>query len=264
MASSTGTSSSSSRGYTDAARQLLLIATLSRDKIISNNAKSFLKELAVQKDPKIKMLLEKFVSETKDNNAFLSSMHALVKEVSQRFYDDMYFDTSTEIGKSLSKGEREVKKLNENKNLIYGEISFSSFFDILRKLNLSSFREDLSSSGSSSNNSNSSSSSGKFKFYDLGSGTGKAVFAARITQDFTSCIGIEVLESLNNQATKIKNRFDSQYRSLLFDPSNQRTIFHCGSFLEYDWSDGDVIFMNSTCFDEELMSTYMCTYIYII
>lgn len=26
-----------------------------------------------------------------------------------------------------------------------------------------------------------------------------------------------------------------------------------GSFLEFDWSDGDVVFANSTCFDDELM-----------
>jgi hypothetical protein len=238
-------SSSSAKEYTDAAKQFLLIATLARDRIISNNAKSFLKELAVQKDPKLKILLDRFVSETKDNNSFLMSLHSLIKEESEQFYDDMYFDTSTEIGKSLSKGEREVKKLNENKNLIYGEISFSSFFDILRKLNLSSFREELRNN----NNGNE-----KFTFYDLGSGTGKAVFAARILQDFTSCTGIELLESLHNQAVKIKGRFDSQYRSLLFESANQKTAFSCGSFLDFNWSDGDVVFMNSTCFDEELMS----------
>ena len=26
-----------------------------------------------------------------------------------------------------------------------------------------------------------------------------------------------------------------------------------GSFLDFDWSDGDVVFANSTCFDDELM-----------
>jgi hypothetical protein len=26
-----------------------------------------------------------------------------------------------------------------------------------------------------------------------------------------------------------------------------------GSFLNYDWTDGDVIFANSTCFDDNLM-----------
>jgi hypothetical protein len=26
-----------------------------------------------------------------------------------------------------------------------------------------------------------------------------------------------------------------------------------GSFLHYDWSDGDIVFANSTCFDDTLM-----------
>lgn len=29
---------------------------------------------------------------------------------------------------------------------------------------------------------------------------------------------------------------------------------HQGSFLDYDWSDGDLVFANSTCFDDELMA----------
>ena len=31
--------------------------------------------------------------------------------------------------------------------------------------------------------------------------------------------------------------------------------FTAHSFLEYDWSDGDVVFANSTCFTEELMDS---------
>jgi ubiquinone/menaquinone biosynthesis C-methylase UbiE len=43
-------------------------------------------------------------------------------------------------------------------------------------------------------------------FYDLGSGTAKAVFAARFTQDFGRCVGIEILPSLHKQANKIVDR----------------------------------------------------------
>ena len=31
------------------------------------------------------------------------------------------------------------------------------------------------------------------------------------------------------------------------------SIMHQGSFLDYDWSDGDLVFANSTCFDDFLM-----------
>jgi len=35
---------------------------------------------------------------------------------------------------------------------------------------------------------------------------------------------------------------------------NQHATVFAGSFLDYDWTDGDVIFANSTCYDETLMS----------
>ena len=34
--------------------------------------------------------------------------------------------------------------------------------------------------------------------------------------------------------------------------SDDVSLVH-GSFLDWDWSDGDVVFANSTCFDDELM-----------
>lgn len=36
-------------------------------------------------------------------------------------------------------------------------------------------------------------------------------------------------------------------------PGVQNAAVFVGSFLEYDWSDGDCVFANSTCFPEELM-----------
>lgn len=34
--------------------------------------------------------------------------------------------------------------------------------------------------------------------------------------------------------------------------SAEKAVYE-GSFLDFDWSDGDVVFANSTCFDDELM-----------
>lgn len=69
-------------------------------------------------------------------------------------------------------------------SLIYGEVEFHSFYRILRKVNPAP---------------------GGI-FYDLGSGTGKAVFAARFVCDFARCIGIEILDGLHKQAASIVNR----------------------------------------------------------
>ena len=40
---------------------------------------------------------------------------------------------------------------------------------------------------------------------------------------------------------------------MLCSSQNQHASVYEGSFLEYDWTDGDVIFANSTCFDDNLM-----------
>ena len=45
-------------------------------------------------------------------------------------------------------------------------------------------------------------------FYDLGSGSGRALVIARLLHDFDVCKGIEVLENLNGAAQIICKRFE--------------------------------------------------------
>jgi SAM-dependent methyltransferase len=135
------------------------------------------------------------------------------------------------IGKTLSKSQREELDLNDEKSLIYGEVDYPSFYRILRKIN--------APKGSI--------------FYDLGSGTGKAVFAARLTQDFKRCIGIEILSRLHMRAELIVNRFTNKYNTYLCYGGHHDVQVLNDSLIDYDWSDGDVVFANSTCFDDSLM-----------
>lgn len=41
----------------------------------------------------------------------------------------------------------------------------------------------------------------------------------------------------------------------IIHPSCIHVCMHQGSFLDYDWSDGDLVFANSTCFDDFLMGS---------
>ena len=66
-------------------------------------------------------------------------------------YNELFADTSLEVGKTLSKGERDERNLNHEKSLIYGEVEFESFYRVLRKINPQP----------------------GLIFYDLGSGTSK-------------------------------------------------------------------------------------------
>jgi SAM-dependent methyltransferase len=141
-------------------------------------------ELILRRDPRLKPLIDKFESKDANDVTFLEQLHELVSNEAHYLYEDLFADTSLEVGKALSKSEREEKQLNEDKSLIYGEVEFASFYRVLRKINPEP----------------------GLTFYDLGSGTGKALFIARLVQDFSKCVGIEILESLHIQAEKIVHR----------------------------------------------------------
>lgn len=91
-------------------------------------------------------------------------------------------------------------------------------------------------------------------FYDLGSGTGKGVILSAMFGDFSKIVGIEIIEELFKTSKNILSRFDQEVR-LLLDPvkQNSKIDFINSNFLEYDFSDADLIFTHSTCFYDELM-----------
>ena len=79
------------------------------------------------------------------------------------------------------------------------------------------------------------------------------MFAARFLHDFSKCGGVEILEGLADSGDAVLERYHSSgFSDVLTDGGNVELVQ--GSMLEgYDWSDGDVIFANSTCFDDILM-----------
>merc|ERR1711991_85382 len=94
----------------------------------------------------------------------------------------------------------------------------------------------------------------KKTFVDLGSGVGKAVVAAALLHEFEFCKGIEIQEILYEESKRIQ--MEMSLSGLGYNIGKNTNIeFHFGSFLEVDsWiSEGDVIFVNSTCFDVSLM-----------
>lgn len=119
----------------------------------------------------------------------------------------------------LSRKDRKQLGIDEDA-YIYGEIEFLSFFTILDKVNPRS--DDV--------------------FYDLGSGSGKAVFSAALFFDLTKAYGIERLPSLfacaNSQIEKLKSLMPSFDREIKFINDD---------FVNCDISDGTIIFINATC-----------------
>ncbi len=64
--------------------------------------------------------------------------------------------------------------------------------------------------------------------------------------DFSSLVGIEIVPGLHEQAEEVIGK-------LVGKIGGKRPSLICGSILEENWADGDIIFANSTCFDESLM-----------
>lgn len=116
-------------------------------------------------------MLTSFESRTSKDNSFLETIHNIISEClvnvtyfpsfvfiilrvereSSVLYGNLFHDTSIEVGKTLSKSERHAKNLDDDKSLIYGEVEYDSFYDVLRLIHPQHGQV----------------------FYDLGSGTGK-------------------------------------------------------------------------------------------
>lgn len=89
-------------------------------------------------------------------------------------------------------------------------------------------------------------------FYDLGSGTGKAVVLASLLFDFRKCVGVEYLADLCRLSKQVKNRFDREMSgNLIKKPA--LIEFMNADFLECDLAEGDIFFAHSTCFSDQLM-----------
>lgn len=62
-------------GLTQPAKLLLLAALLAKDNVISQNSKSFLKELALRRDDRLVSLLADFESKQTEDAVFLEKIH---------------------------------------------------------------------------------------------------------------------------------------------------------------------------------------------
>jgi hypothetical protein len=130
-----------------------------------------------------------------------------------------------------SRRERLKKSLTEN-CYVYGEIDYVSMKEVLDKI------EDLKE---------------KSTFVDLGSGIGKAVFSAGLLGNFKRCTGVELLRNLHLMAESIKEESEEIERKEGLRLINSELIFINKDLLEYDFSNDDVVFTNSTCWNKRTL-----------
>ena len=148
--------------------------------------------------------------------------------VVKTIFDQLYSDIDGYKVSALGRARSDSK----NKTLTYGEVAPDSFFQILSSV---------------------SPQAGEV-FYDLGSGTGKAVMLAGLSFPFQKVVGVEILSELSQVAQSVLIRYRSEFQKTLPQEYMKQTIdFITKDFFDVDISDADVVFAHCTCFSTELM-----------
>ncbi len=147
----------------------------------------------------------------------------------KEIFNHLYADVS---GSTLSLQGREAKGLT-SKSFVYGEVTFDAFYKILNEMHPQPGET----------------------FCDLGSGTGKAVFMAYLLFQFSKTAGVELVETLYDAAIAVQKRFEKEFHpALAAELGDRKLAFYNADLLDVDISNVDVLFMNSTCFQEDLMA----------
>jgi len=120
-------------------------------------------------------------------------------------------------------------------DLTYGEVNFSSLAQILC--------EDLRRYGIPLQGT----------FYDLGSGSGRGVLVAALVGSFQRICGVEIVPELHKASMDVLHAYKSRVALKYSVPIPDKLEFVQANITKADWSDANVIFINSTCFSKPLM-----------
>ncbi|WP_131782084.1 methyltransferase [Legionella gresilensis] len=162
-----------------------------------------------------------FLYQNRTSKAIKKWQRALQLHIHQPIFDKLYEDVN---GFVLSKAARAHHDAIE---YTYGEIEFESFIALLSLCKLQP----------------------NTVFYDLGSGTGKAVIACTMVFDICKSYGIELFLPLHKCAQKQLQRL-AQIES--YQDKAKKIILKHENFLDSSIQDGTIIFINATTFIAEL------------
>lgn len=185
-------------------------------------------------------MLEESESVDPANSLAVSSLSESAFALAQQAFEALYADHPLSVAKEASRRERRENQYIAM-SLVYGEIAFGPFksvFDVLKR-----WHHVLEKPGG--------------VFLDIGSGSGKAVFAATLIHDFDACYGIEILETLHAMSETVLQLWDRKMKRqfpLSIQKKRTRISFARGDALEVEWpSTADLVFLNSTCFGDALL-----------
>lgn len=92
-------------------------------------------------------------------------------------------------------------------------------------------------------------------FYDIGSGSGKACFAAAILFNLKKSIGIEYISDFCDFANSLKEKLDLFFAKEEANLLKEKINFINDDITIFDFSDADIVFIHATCFNDEILES---------
>ena len=158
-------------------------------------------------------------------------VNKLIPIEKQRFYFSELFKNIN--GYQLSYEDRKQSNLLEDRSYTYSEVDFDGFKDILNIIQLPK----------------------GFTFYDCGSGIGKALVLVSLLTSCKKLIGREKLPGLLQESKSILSEYISYLKKDFPNLVIPEYDLKEDDFLKDDFSEVDLVFLNSTCYDDELMES---------
>jgi len=176
-----------------------------------------------------------------ENKEVQAEIRKKVRSHLELAWEDTFKNMTTLQARQLAHRGRD----HQNSDLTYGEVNFQSLARILS--------EDLKKHGIPLTGT----------FYDLGSGVGRGVIVAALVGSFSRVCGIEVSKELYKASIAVQNEFETRV-SPAYGVSLSEMNFIQANFTKNDWSDGNVIFINSTCFSKSLMEKIAAKAVHLV
>lgn len=136
-------------------------------------------------------------------------------------------------GYQVSYEDKKKLELFENKIFTYSEIEFDGFKEILEVIDLPD----------------------DYIFFDCGSGIGKALILTSLLSPCKKIIGREKLPGLVEENKVIFSNYVELLKKDIPNVLIPELDLKEDSFLNYNFHEVDLVFANSTCFDDELMNS---------
>ncbi|MAH80239.1 MAG: hypothetical protein CMP39_00930 [Rickettsiales bacterium] len=164
------------------------------------------------------------MNENNDRKFFCNIINETQKK---QFFEDFYVDVNGYVISSEAKKEFET----DSKSLTYGEVTYEGLKEVL----------DIIQPKENS------------VFYDLGSGTGKALLVSALAGPFAKINGVELLPKLYDASLNVKDYFLNFLNEKYQDAFHPTIEIKNQNIEDSVFSDADVVLINSTCFDSDLI-----------